>query len=86
MLLDELKRLTKEEVRHNYHIYLNNAGLAHNTIQTALSDSFYIWRKISKQVFWEVVESKDFEQESFSILNWILHKQEDGMPNRNISS
>lgn len=86
MLLDELKRLTKEEVRHNYHIYLNSAGLAANTIQTALSDSFYIWRKVSKQAFWEIVESKEFDQESFIVLNKILPTQENGMPNKNISA
>ena len=86
MLLDELKRLTKEEVRHNYHIYLNNAGLSANTIQTALSDSFYIWRKVSKQAFWDIVESQEFEQESFAVLNKILPEQENGIPNKNISA
>ena len=86
MVIEELKRLSKEEVRHNYHIYLNNANLSGNTIQTALSDSFYIWRKVSKQAFWDVVESQDFEQASFAALNQVLPMRESGMPNRNISA
>ena len=86
MIIEELKRLSKEEVRHNYHIYLNNANLSANTIQTALSDSFYMWRKVGKQVFWDIVESQDFDQASFAALNKILPMQENGMPNKNISA
>lgn len=86
MLFIELEKLTIEEVRHNYRIYLNNLTLSRNTIQTALSDSFYIWRKVSQQDFWRVVKSDNFEQESFIVLNEILPKQENGMPNKNISA
>ena len=51
MTLDEFEKLTIEEVRHNYRIYLNGLALSQNTIQTALSDSFLIWRKVSRQAF-----------------------------------
>lgn len=84
MVFDELEKLTVEEVRHNYRIYLNNLSLSQNTIQTALSDSFYIWRKASQQDFWRVVKSDNFEQESFAVLNEVLPKQENGIPNKNI--
>lgn len=86
MVFVELEKLTIEEVRHNYRIYLNNLTLSRNTIQTALSDSFYIWRKVSQQDFWRVVKSDNFEQVSFTVLNEILPKQENSMPNKNISA
>ena len=78
MTLDEFEKLTIEEVRHNYRIYLNGLALPQNTIQTALSDSFLIWRKVSRQASWSVVKSDDFEQESFAVLNELLPKQENG--------
>lgn len=86
MALGELEKLTIEEIRHNYRIYLSDLALSQNTIQTALSDSFYIWRRVSQQEFWSIVKSDDFEQESFAVLNEILPKQGNGTPNKNISA
>jgi hypothetical protein len=65
MLLNELKRLTLSEVRQVYRAYLSNADYSPSTIQTATSDSFYIWRKVGADVFWEVIETSTFENTAF---------------------
>ena len=84
MLLNELKRLTLSELRQVYRAYLSNADFSPNTIQTATSDSFYIWRKASADVFWKVIESSTFENIAFVTLGELLPKQLDGTTNRNI--
>ena len=86
MIHNELKTLELVDVRLIYREYLIESKLSPNTIQTASSDTFYIWRKAGGQKFWEMIESPNFEYEAFSVLNGLLPKQFDGEPNKNIQS
>ena len=86
MPLIDLKTLDLPDVRQIYKVHLMSKELSHNTVQTAISDAFYIWRKMDKQAFWDVLEANDFEQRGTDALGRILPKQKDGLPNKNISA
>ena len=64
MNISELKSMSYNEVREQYRMYLESGNLSRNTIATAYSDTFYLWRKESKEAFWVVVESENFEDKA----------------------
>lgn len=84
MTLIELKSLSLADLREAYRIYLLSTDLSNSTIQSSISDAFYIWRKSSASKFWETLESPNFENEAFSALCQLLPKQPDGSPSKNI--
>lgn len=53
-----------DEVRTQYKTYLVTHNLSNNTISTACTDAFYLWRKIDKETFWRVLESDNFETDA----------------------
>lgn len=85
MSLDELKTLPIDELRSAYRVYLRDSNYSQNTIQVSSSDAFYIWRKCGASSFWNIIESPEFENAAFSVLNDLLPKQIDGTSNKNIS-
>jgi len=56
-----MKSLSFEELRALYKIFLHSHDYAKTTINTSYSDSFYLWNKGSRDLFWTVVTSTDFE-------------------------
>ena len=56
-----MKALSFEELRALYKSFLQSQDFAITTISTSYSDSFYLWKKGSKDLFWNVVTSSDFE-------------------------
>ena len=56
-----MKSLSFEELRALYKIFLHSHDYAKTTINTSHSDSFYLWNKGSRDLFWTVVTSTDFE-------------------------
>lgn len=56
-----MKDLSFEELRASYKVFLHSQDYAITTINTSYSDSFYLWNKGSKDLFWNVVSSTDFE-------------------------
>lgn len=56
-----MKVLSFEELRALYKTFLNSKDYTKTTINTSYSDSFYLWNKGSKDLFWTVVISTDFE-------------------------
>ena len=54
-----LKQMSFEEVRQLYLSFLHQQNISKNTIQTAYSDSFYLWRKGNHDLFWKAVEARD---------------------------
>ena len=56
-----MKVLSFEELRVLYRKFLNSLDYKQTTIDTSYSDSFYLWKKESKDLFWNVVTSPDFE-------------------------
>lgn len=47
-------------------------GMGESTIKTTVSDTFYLWKNASKEVFWQVVCSDDFEEQAKTELNKTL--------------
>lgn len=57
-----------DEVRARYKTYLIALGFSNNTVSTAYTDTFYLWRKVNKETFWRVLESDNFEDDARSAL------------------
>lgn len=78
MDVNKAKSLSFDELRKEYKDYLQNAGLGKNTVQTAYSDTFYLWRKGSPDVFWAVVEAATFEESARDALTDALEENSSG--------
>lgn len=61
-----------DEIRAIYKEYLYSQNISNATINTAYSDAFYLWRKDSKDIFWNVVLSNDFDSEARNELVRVL--------------
>lgn len=57
------KALEIGELKSEYRKYLRQLGLGENTVNTSSNDAFYLWKNISKEVFWEKILSDDFAVE-----------------------
>ncbi|MHB1154148.1 MAG: hypothetical protein ACYCWE_20450 [Eubacteriales bacterium] len=58
---NKLKALSYDELRALYRNFLQSQNISKLTIDTAYSDTFYLWRKGSKDLFWNTVTDTDFE-------------------------
>jgi len=56
-----ITELSLERLRTIYRTYLQNKKYSPSTISTSCTEAFYLWRKTSKERFWHVVNSSDFE-------------------------
>lgn len=56
-----MKALSYEELRALYKKFLHSQDISKATINTAYVDTFYLWRKGSKELFWSAVTATDFE-------------------------
>lgn len=74
--LDALKKMSLDEVRHRYKLFLQSQKFASGTITSACTDSFYLWRKGDHDLFWKAVESSDADAKS--ILLDVLRKSSTG--------
>lgn len=61
MDLNSMKALSYEELRALYKKFLHSQDIAKETVNTAYVDTFYLWRKGSKELFWSAVTATDFE-------------------------
>lgn len=86
MRIEDIKNLSFEEVRNKYRQYMMNIGLSNNTVNTAYSDSFYIWKKGSGELFWQVVLSEHFEDDAKRTIIDFLEKYSKVDPYKNASS
>lgn len=78
MINTELNKLPLDKLRTLYKEFLIDKGKGHSTIQTYMSDTFYLWNNVSKEFFWEIVVSDDFENEAKSALFDALAKHSSG--------
>jgi len=76
MNIDEMKQMSYEDVRQRYLQFLKAQDYAPNTVNTTYADSFYLWRKAGRELFWKAVESSDAEAKE--ILLDILEKNSAG--------
>ena len=56
-----MKALSYDELRALYRNFLHSQNISKLTINTAYADTFYLWRKGGKDLFWNAVTSTDFE-------------------------
>jgi hypothetical protein len=56
-----MKALSYEELRATYKDFLHSQSISKLTINTAYTDTFYLWRKGNKDLFWDTVTAMDFE-------------------------
>lgn len=68
MIKTELYILPFDKAKEVYREYLMNLGMGESTIKTTVSDTFYLWKNGSKEIFWQVVCSDDFEEQAKSEL------------------
>ena len=81
-----MKVLSFEELRALYRKFLNSLDYKQTTIDTSYSDSFYLWKKESKDLFWNVVTSPDFESVAKEALFKALTENSTGNVNSLVSS
>ena len=80
MDLKTAKTLSFDELRNVYRDYLRSKGLGKNTVQTAYSDTFYLWRKVSADEFWATISAKDFDTVARKALMIALKENTTGDP------
>lgn len=68
MISTELNTLPLDKIRMLYKEFLIGQGKGHSTIQTYMSDTFYLWNNVSKEFFWEIVVSDDFDNRAKTAL------------------
>lgn len=72
MEVQYLKTFDYIEIKAAYKSHLINNSLSSSTINTMITDALYIWRNGSKDLFWEVVQSNDFELKASETLENLL--------------
>lgn len=80
-----MKKLSYDELRAVYKEFLNGQNISKLTVNTAYSDTFYLWRKGSKDLFWDSVTALDFENEAKATLVKVLTENSTGDVNSNIN-
>ncbi|QIK87080.1 hypothetical protein G7061_01920 [Erysipelothrix sp. HDW6B] len=74
-----------DELRVLYKQHLHSLNISKATINTSSVDTFYLWRKDSKILFWDTVLSNDFETEARSRLLKVLSEHSSGNANALVS-
>jgi len=59
--INKMKDLSYDELRALYRKFLHSQNISKLTINTAYVDTFYLWRKGSKDLFWNAVTATDFK-------------------------
>jgi hypothetical protein len=70
--------LSYDELRSLYREFLHSQNISKLTINTAYTDTFYLWRKGSKDLFWNAVTATDFENEAKNSLIQALSENSTG--------
>ena len=80
-----MRALSYDELRSLYRKFLHNQSISKATINTAYVDTFYLWRKESKELFWDVLATTDFEKEARNALLKALSENSSGNVNSLVS-
>lgn len=86
MKIEDIKKLSYEDLRIMYREYMISKGLSAGTVNTASMESFYIWRKGSQELFWDTVLSVNFEEDGRQIIHDIFKKNSKADATRYISN
>lgn len=85
MIIDEIKKLTLQEIQDMYCDYLKKQNLSKNTIQTSCTDAFYLYRNDNTIDFCELLKSPNFEELAYEHLYLTLNKYSHGNIKSNIN-
>ncbi|WP_423363030.1 PD-(D/E)XK nuclease family protein [Mycoplasma sp. P36-A1] len=85
MDLNSMRALSYDELRSLYRKFLHNQRISKATINTAYVDTFYLWRKESKELFWDVLATTNFEKEARNALLKALSENSSGNVNSLVS-
>lgn len=85
MIIDEMKKLTLQEIQNVYCDYLRKQNLSKSTIQTCCTDAFYLYRNDNTIDFWELLKSPNFEELAYKHLYLTLSKYSHGKIKSNIN-
>lgn len=85
MDINKMKALSYDELRALYRNFLHSQNISKATINTAYVDTFYLWRKGSKDLFWNAVIATDFENEAKNALIKALSENSTGNVNSLVS-
>lgn len=77
-MIEYLMSLSYDELRIIYKEHLMTLNISVSTQNTALVDAFYLWRRGSKQLFWDVVLDENFEETAKIQLKAILKDNSKG--------
>ena len=83
--INKMKALSYDELRALYKNFLHSQNISKATINTAYVDTFYLWRKESKDLFWNAVNATDFETEAKNALIKALSENSTGNVNSLVS-
>ena len=86
MDISKIKLLSYDEVRALYREFLHSQSIAKATINTSYVDTFYLWRKGSKDLFWDTVTSPVFENDAKEALIKVLSENSTGNVNSLVNS
>ena len=68
MDINKMKALSYDELRALYRSFLHSQNISPLTNNTAYTDTFYLWRKGSEDLFWNAVTAPDFENSAKNAL------------------
>ncbi|MFF2795594.1 hypothetical protein [Lysinibacillus xylanilyticus] len=85
MDINKMKALSYDELRSFYRNFLHSQNISKATINTAYVDTFYLWRKGSKDLFWNAVNATNFETEAKNALIKALSENSTGNVNLLVS-
>lgn len=83
---NKMKALSYDELRALYRNFLNSQNISKATTNTAYVDTFYLWRKGSKDLFWNTVTATDFEGAAKNTLLQTLSENSTGNVKSLVSS
>ncbi|OPZ94497.1 MAG: hypothetical protein BWY74_00531 [Firmicutes bacterium ADurb.Bin419] len=81
----KMRDLPYNELRVLYRKFLHSQNISKATISTAYGDTFYLWRKGSKDLFWNAVTATDFENTAKNELIKALSENSTGNVNSLVS-
>jgi len=76
--IDNAREFSLHEIRQAYKQYLSAQNLSPNTIIASSVAAFYLWKKGSKDLFWDTVTAADFENGAKNELLKALSKNSTG--------
>lgn len=83
--INKMIALPYDELRALYRNFLHSQSISNATINTAYADTFYLWRRGSKEIFWNAVNNTDFEIEAKNALIKALSENSTGNVNSLVS-